>query len=67
MKNRLTSRKFWVSIVTTATLVGSQVFGLNLDSTEQAGIAVVGAVYVFGEAIVDAVAAFKATHTHPTE
>jgi uncharacterized membrane protein len=53
LKQKLTSRKFWVAVATAIFIVLSEGLGLNVDSDLYWKIVTLALGYIFGEAAVD--------------
>jgi len=53
-KHWLLSRKFWLAVVTAATMIFSDSFGLELDPETVVAIILPVVAYILGEAYVDA-------------
>ena len=53
-KNWLLSRKFWLAVVTAATMVLADTIGLNLDPEVVVAIILPVVAYIVGESIIDA-------------
>jgi len=53
LKQKLTSRKFWVAVATAIFIVLSEGLGLNVDSDLYWKIVTLVLGYIFGEAAVD--------------
>jgi len=53
LKQKLTSRKFWVAVASAAFIVLSEGLGFNLDSELYWKIVALAIGYIFGEAAVD--------------
>jgi hypothetical protein len=53
-KHWLLSRKFWLAVVTAATMILSDAIGLNLDPEVVVAIILPVVAYILGEAYVDA-------------
>ncbi len=60
LKQKLTSRKFWVAVASAAFIIVSEGLGLNVDKDLYWKIVTLALGYIFGEAAVD-VARSKAT------
>lgn len=57
LKQKLTSRRFWVAVASAAFIILSEGFGLNVDSDLYWKIVALALGYIFGEAAVDVVRA----------
>ena len=55
LPRKLLSRKLWITIITAVVLVASEATGLDLTDVQTSAIAVVSAVYVLAEGLIDAV------------
>lgn len=53
-KHWLLSRKFWLAVVTAATMVLADTIGLNLDPEVVVAIILPVVAYIVGESIIDA-------------
>ncbi|AGC67454.1 hypothetical protein Cst_c04320 [Thermoclostridium stercorarium subsp. stercorarium DSM 8532] len=53
LKQKLTSRKFWVAVASAAFIILSEGLGLNVDSDLYWKIVSLALSYIFGEAAVD--------------
>jgi hypothetical protein len=53
LKQKLTSRKFWVAVATAIFIILSEGLGLNVDSSLYWKIVTLALGYIFGEAAVD--------------
>lgn len=53
LKQKLTSRKFWVAVASAAFIVLSEGLGLNVDSDLYWKIVALALGYIFGESAVD--------------
>ena len=53
LKQKLTSRKFWVAVASAAFIILSEGFGFNLDQELYWKIVALALGYIFGEAAVD--------------
>ena len=53
LKQKLTSRKFWVAVASAVFIILSDGLGLNIDKTVYWQVAIVAIAYILGEAHVD--------------
>lgn len=61
LKQKLTSRKFWVAVASAAFIILSEGLGLNVDSDLYWKIVSLALGYIFGEAAVDIARAINKT------
>lgn len=61
LKQKLTSRKFWVAVASAAFIILSEGLGLNVDSDLYWKIVSLALGYIFGEAAVDIARAVSKT------
>ncbi len=66
LKQKLTSRKFWVAVTSAAFIILSEGLGLNVDSDLYWKLVALALGYIFGEAAVD-VARSKSTSEGKTD
>ncbi|RKL63000.1 hypothetical protein DXT63_08370 [Thermoanaerobacteraceae bacterium SP2] len=67
LKQKLTSRKFWVAVASAAFIILSEGLGLNVDSDLYWKIVTLALGYIFGEAAVDIARAKNGTDVPKTE
>lgn len=63
LKQKLTSRKFWVAVASAAFIILSEGLGWNIDSDLYWKIVTLALGYIFGESVVDIA---RATNTQAT-
>ncbi|WP_422449203.1 hypothetical protein [Thermoanaerobacterium sp. DL9XJH110] len=66
LKQKLTSRKFWVAVASAAFIVLSEGLGLNVDSDLYWKIITLALGYIFGETAVDIARAKTTQSTEQT-